>query len=150
MTSPRLAVDLSPRAFWRSTLANNLPRDQWEECRQWAFERADFECEVCGAEGDLQCDEIWSYNKLGRVRMLDGLRALCPACHQAKHFGLAVLRGREQPALAQLMRVNGWTRQQAKRHTDQALAEFMERNTIDWATTDLSWLRRTLGINADL
>jgi hypothetical protein len=150
MTSPSLAVDLSPKAFWGSTLANKLPRDQWEECRQWAFERADFRCEVCGAEDDLQCDEIWSYEMRGRVRMLGGLRALCPACHQAKHFGLAVRRGRGQPALAQLMRVNGWTLTQAKRHTDEALAVFKERNTIDWAVTDLSWLRRMLGIDAHL
>ena len=36
---------------------------------------------------------------LPNLSKLVGLVALCPACHNAKHFGLAQMKGQEQAAL---------------------------------------------------
>ncbi|SDU78940.1 HNH endonuclease [Jiangella alkaliphila] len=142
--TPRLTVDLVPRQFWRSSLAEQMPADQWQECRGWTFKRDEFRCRACGSESDLECDEIWSYD--GNVRRLDGLQALCSPCHAVKHLGRTVHRGDPDAAMRHLMRVNDWSRAEAVRHRDEALVLFKERNRVEFVSTDTSWLLAWLGI----
>jgi hypothetical protein len=67
------------------------------------------------------------------------LIALCPACHEVKHIGLAGVRGRGPEALARLAAVNGWTEAQAKEHETEERALWECRSEYEW-TTDLSGL----------
>jgi hypothetical protein len=138
-----LTVDLVPRQFWRSSLAERMPADQWQECRSWTFSRDEFRCRACGSESDLECDEIWSYD--GDVRRLDGLQTLCSPCHGVKHLGRTVMRGDPDAAMRRLMKMNGWSRVEAKRHADDALTLFKERNRVEFVSTDTSWLSASLG-----
>jgi hypothetical protein len=148
-TAP-LSVDLVPRAFWGSSLANKLPRGQWERCRAWALAQAGNRCTVCAVEDHLECDEVWRYEHrdAGHVRILAGIRAVCHDCHAAKHFGLALQQGRRAAnrAALQLMRRNGWSRARVKQHIDEAFRIWDERNAYVWIGTDLSWLAETLGL----
>jgi hypothetical protein len=66
--------------------------------------------------------------------------ALCPACHQVKHFGLANVRGTSAEAHAQLRRVNGWTPEQADAYIEQAFQMWERRSQGPW-TLDLEGLR---------
>jgi hypothetical protein len=45
---------------------------------------------------------------------------LCPACHQAKHMGLANVQGKGAQARPDLARVNGWTPEQTDAYISQA------------------------------
>jgi hypothetical protein len=83
---------------------------------------------------------MWQYDDEQRVQKLIGLIALCPACHEAKHAGLAKIRGRSDKVIAHLMAVNEWSMQQAKIHLAQAFATHSRRSEEDW-TQDLSWLK---------
>jgi hypothetical protein len=49
------------------------------------------------------------------VRMI----ALCPACHEVKHMGLAGIKGRGEIAAAHLAENNGWTPQVTAVYIDQ-------------------------------
>ena len=40
--------------------------------------------------------EVWDYDDARRVQRLVRLIALCPACHEVKHLGLAAKRGRHR------------------------------------------------------
>jgi hypothetical protein len=54
-------------------------------------------CEICGGRGPehpVECHERWRYNDLIRTQTLVRMIALCPACHQVKHVGLANVRGK--------------------------------------------------------
>lgn len=90
---------------------------------------------VCGAPG-REVDEDWIYclegpggepvgpfSSLEGVRgvaVLRGLRLLCPDCHEAKHQGLAEVRGRGPRALEHLARVNGVPLEEARALVDHA------------------------------
>jgi len=68
------------------------------------------------------------------------LVCLCTWCHEATHFGLAEVRGFRSRALMQLVAVNGWSRDAAELHVQQAFRIWQRRSRIDW-TLDLSILR---------
>ena len=52
-------------------------------------------CEICGARGrrwPVECHETWDYDDDRKIQRLQRLVALCPACHEVKHAGLASKR----------------------------------------------------------
>ena len=63
--------------------------------------------------------------------------SLVPGCHEAKHFGLALVRRREAYALAQLVRINSRTEAEAERYAKGKLEEWRQRSQYQW-TQDLS------------
>ena len=70
------------------------------------------------------------------VRMV----ALCPACHEVKHYGRAQVIGHGDAALAHLQRVNGWDAAEAEKYVATAFDMWDQRNLVAW-TLDLSLLR---------
>lgn len=91
---------------------------------------------------------MWHYDDETRVQKLIGLIALCPACHQVKHIGLAGLRGREQEAKEQLAKVNGWTEKQVEDYLEQVWKSWRDRSQHEWKL-DLSWLEQQFGIKVE-
>ncbi|CAN5761393.1 hypothetical protein BH24DEI2_BH24DEI2_26960 [soil metagenome] len=86
------------------------------------------------------------------MQRLTGLTALCPACHQVKHIGLANVQGKSAQALSHLARVNGWSANQARAYVEQAFELWARRSEHEWQL-DLSlletevyrvWLERQL------
>lgn len=137
-----LFVDLVPRTAWFSNLRSEITNDEWVLVKKATFEPAGYACQACGgggAEHPVECHERWHYDSTTKVQTLLGTIALCPACHEATHFGLARVRGRDGEALRQMMRVNGWDESQTMRHVRQAMDEWVRRSEIKWRL-DARWL----------
>ncbi len=142
-----LTVELVPQSAWGKNLRSELSKKNWDKLRKQTYENAGHHCEICMGQGrkhPVECHEVWDYNHKTKVQKLIGLVALCPACHQVKHFGLAQIQGREKQALAQMKKVNGWTEREAREHVRDAARLWNERSTYEW-TLDLSWLT-TVGV----
>ena len=82
---------------------------------------------------------MWEYDDIRKIQILAGIVALCPACHEVKHFGLATARERADIALNRLMRVNAWNKPTASLYVDKAFETWSDRSNHDW-TADLSKL----------
>jgi hypothetical protein len=91
----------------------------------------------------VDCHEKWSYtyDKGEPVQKLLGMIALCPACHQVKHFGLACKMGKEKQALKHLAKVNNWSTHVAEVYVEAMFALAEERNRVKWIL-DLSGLEQ--------
>lgn len=72
--------------------------------------------------------------------MLVGLIALCPQCHQAKHCGLAHIRGKDEEVIHHLMKVNNIHRKEAEKQVEDAFALWRERNKTEFWELDVDWL----------
>lgn len=142
MTAPLLTIELVPVGSWFDNVRSRVSQVQWDAVRKPVFKAAGYRCELCGGRGDkwpVECHERWLYDDLALIQRLDGLIALCPGCHEVKHFGLAMKRGRFAIAQAHLEKVNGWTRQESNIHIMRAFDTWEARSKYDWQL-DLSWL----------
>ena len=92
-------------------------REQWDRMRRQVYQAAGWRCELCGDRGPdhpVECHEVWAYDDTTAAQRLMRLQALCPACHEVKHYGYTRVRGREWHALTHLARVNGWPLEEAR------------------------------------
>ena len=99
------------------------------------YELAGKRCEVCGGRGSkhpVECHEVWEYDETARVQRLVRMVALCPACHEVKHIGLANIKGRGEIAAAHLAEVNDWTPQVTAVY-DQAFDVWKARSNRTWS-----------------
>lgn len=145
-STPKLTVELVPQSQWGFNLRSELrPRD-WDKVRKATYAAAGYKCELCGGVGrkhPVECHEIWSYNDANHVQSLMGLIALCPSCHEVKHFGLAVKNGNEARARKHLGKVNGWTPAQVEAHLQQSFQTWRDRSKSEWGL-DLTWIQNVL------
>jgi len=141
---PTLFVDLVPSSAWFSNLRSILTDSEWGVCKKLCYTRANYKCEVCGGVGakwPVEAHERWIYTLKDGVRTqkLVDVVALCPACHEVSHIGLACKNGREAVAIKHLMKVNKWTKQEAYSHVNEAFAKFERRSKRPW-TLDATWI----------
>lgn len=137
-----LLVDLVPNSAWFSNLRSEVTKSEWELVKKATFEPASHRCQACGGKGrkhPVECHERWHYDAATKVQTLIGTIALCPSCHEATHFGLARVRGRDDEALQHLMHVNGWTESAARQHVRDAMDTWKRRSEIKWRL-DARWL----------
>lgn len=142
-----LTIELVPRTSWFGNVRSHVPAEEWARLKKITSQKAGHRCEICGGRGPrwpVECHEVFSYDDARRVQKLERLVALCPACHEAKHIGLAGVRGRGGAALAHLARVNGWSRGDAELYLEACFEQWHRRSSHEW-TLDLSYLER-LGI----
>lgn len=151
---PSLTIELVPSTCWYSNVRSHVSRRGWETCKRFVRQRSGDRCEVCGGRGQrwpVECHEVWSYHEAVdrdvvtlRVQRLDGLIALCPACHEVKHIGLTEIRGRLPTAVDHLARVNGWTADDALAYVESCVEVWAQRSQHEWEL-DVSWLA-TIGV----
>ena len=140
MATPPLTLDVVPRTCHYSNLRTELPRATWDVLRRAAYAKTNRRCAICGGRGRagqnvVEAHERWDYvpnGPEGPVQRLVEIQALCPDCHEVKHFGLAQVRGREEQALAHLMEVNGWSRREATDHVREEASEYEARSMLLW------------------
>jgi hypothetical protein len=140
--SPRLSVELVPAATWGSNLRSALRPSDWNRLRKSTYEAANRRCEVCGGQGrqhPVECHERWQFDDTICRQPLIGLIALCPECHDVKHFGRAEAHGRGPMALLHLSEVNRWPIDKAQRYLKLVFALWTLRTKRPWQL-DLSWL----------
>jgi 5-methylcytosine-specific restriction endonuclease McrA len=151
MNNRLLTVELVPKTCWFSNVRDHVPKKTWDVLRRHTYQKANNRCEICGERGSkwpVECHEIWHYDDENKVQKLIGLIALCPACHEVKHIGLAGLRGREQEAKKQFAQVNGCTEEQTEDYLEQVWKIWRDRSQHQWEL-DLSWLEQQFGIRVE-
>lgn len=129
----KLLIELVPRSCFYSNVRSEVTKQKWDIIRKDCYQEYNYKCGICDGKGDkhpVECHEIWEYNY--PAQKLIGFIALCPKCHQVKHFGLAQIRGKSKEATKHLMKVNGWDRKQAERHIKSAFILWTERSECDW------------------
>ena len=144
----KLEIELVPKTAWFNNLRSFLTKEEWDFVRKKCYKEANYNCEICGSQGDnwpVECHEIWEYTKARKVK-LKGLIALCPDCHEVKHIGLAQIRGRLYPALNHFMKVNNVSKQEAIKYVNSCFSLWNERNKVDWKL-DVSYLKEYMEKN---
>ena len=134
-SEPSLTVELVPATCWYANVRSNVPAAEWDALRRAVYRRANYRCEVCGAQGSahpVECHEVWHYDDVAKVQRLVRLIALCPACHQVKHIGLASVQGKLDQALRHLAKVNGWTASQSRAYVEEVFAVWAKRSEHEW------------------
>jgi hypothetical protein len=89
-------------------------------------------CGGRGAEHPVECHEIWDYDDDRLVQRLAGMIALCPACHEVKHFGLTRVRGIDGRAFEHLAEINGWTDAVTQLYLDYVFEVWAWRSEHGW------------------
>lgn len=139
----RLEVELVPSTCWGSNLRSELTAKQWSTCQQFVYARSGRRCEVCkgvGPRWPVECHEIWRYDEVAMVQVLEGLIALCPTCHQVKHAGFAAARGQLHVVIMQLCEVNDWALEHAELYLEVVFEIWNARSQHHWAL-DTRWLK---------
>jgi hypothetical protein len=139
-----LTVELIPRTSWFRNVRSHVSAAEWERLKRIVSERAGRRCEICGGRGErwpVECHEVFAYDDEKHVQRLERLVALCPACHEVKHIGLAGVRGRRAGAVRHLARVNGWSNADAELYLEVCFEQWNRRSNHKW-TLDLSLLEQ--------
>ena len=84
----KLEIEPVPVSTWGKSLANRLPKKEWDDIRQRVYREADYRCEICGNRNStLHCHEVWKFDDRKRIQYLVRFQCLCELCHNIKHFG---------------------------------------------------------------
>lgn len=145
----KLTVELVPKTAWWSNVRSNVTRTEWERCKNYVKRRSGSKCEICGGVGKrypVDCHEVWFYDDEKQIQTLVDLIALCPPCHEVKHFGRAQALGFGERALEHLCRVNGWSMERAVKYVTLQSQIWALRSRYPWEL-DVSFLS-LLGIQA--
>lgn len=153
LAGPIIRPWLVPSPLWGINLRALLTKDQWNLIRRDAYMRHGWRCSVCGGKGDkwpVEADEAWDYDDVRCVQTLRGVIALCPRCHQIRHWGSTELKGQTDAAYAHLLRVNRWSEREADDAIEAAFDLWETRSLKTW-TSDFAWVGRHYGfeITAD-
>ena len=86
----RLAIEPIPQSTWGRSLAQLLPKKEWDKLRHQAYKEVDYKCEVCGEMTlPLHLHEQWSFEMKTSIQRLIGLEVCCELCHAVHHFGFS-------------------------------------------------------------
>lgn len=146
-----LTIDLVPTTCWYSNVRSNVSPETWDSLQRQVFTAADFRCEICTRRGPahpVECHEEWHYDDHRLIQRLGRLVSLCPNCHEVKHFGLALSRGKSGKTLEWLSRVNQISPSDALAHVQRAFQIHAIRSRFSW-TLDVSVLTTQYGVQLD-
>jgi len=132
---PKLEIELVPSTAWYSNLRSILEPSDWDIVRKLVYRNANYKCEICGGVGEnhpVEAHEVWEYDGKTQVQTLAYVQSLCPLCHEAKHIGLAQIRGFDGRAKQTLMRVNGWDAETTKQYILEKFDQWGRRSKFLW------------------
>jgi hypothetical protein len=132
-----LKSELIPSTSWFKNMRSILPKNIWDVARKETYQKYNYKCGICGDQSQLECHEIWDFNKETGVQTLGGLIALCNLCHQTKHFGFAnllVMQGKlEKDAIPNhFMSINKCSKKAYEKHLKDVTDEYNERSKVTW------------------
>ncbi len=131
----KLSIELVPKTSWYTNVRSHVSKEEWDRLRRDCYKKAGYKCEICEGKGEkwpVECHEIWEYDDIAHTQKLIRLIALCPKCHQVKHFGLATVKGKRNQALKHLMKVNSMTLLEAEHYIEVAMRCYWQRSQHDW------------------
>jgi catalase (peroxidase I) len=114
-----------------------LSKSDWDKIRKKTYANYGYRCGICGAEGRLNCHEVWEYNDKKHIQKLLGFIALCDMCHHVKHIGLAGILASEEKldykkVVEHFMKVNDCDEKTFKEHKKRAFDEWRKRSQHEW------------------
>lgn len=142
VNSPKLYIDLIPETSWCTNLRSGLEAHDWDLIRKAVYRFGGYICDICKGVGPahpVEAHERWEYDTDNLVQRLVGVSCLCPACHQATHFGLANIHGKADIAGNHLKSINKWTDEEVNEHIDKSFDTWKFRSSLNWEL-DISWL----------
>lgn len=109
----------------------------WQRIRRRELLRANYKCEICGSEENLQVHEIWEYDLKNRTQRLIGYRVLCQRCHRVHHSSYLVKKDEIDDLVAYIWRVNNALGEQIGRviissRLYKAYETWLDRSNICW------------------
>lgn len=132
----KLEIELVPSSAWYSNLRSVLSPADWDIVRKLVYRKSGNICQICGSKGKyhVEAHEVWGYGIVNGayVQKLLHVQCLCPLCHEAKHIGLAQVRGFGDRARRTLMRVNNWNLDQTEKYIEQKFREWKQRSQYKW------------------
>lgn len=139
----KLNFELVPDGCWYSNLRSILSKKQWDYLRQYAKEKSDGKCSICGRKiKGLHAHERWSYDEKNAVQKLEDIIAVCPDCHAVIHIGYTQLKGDEEKAEKHFMKVNNCSYSEFRKALGEANEEHIRRNKISEWKLDLTFLKQ--------
>lgn len=137
-----LFVDLVPSTCWFTNVRYCIHPCDWDRVRRFVYKRVNYVCECCGINARmnnirLDAHERWSYDIDTHTQKLVRLVALCAACHQSTHYGLAGIRGKSKEAFSHLQSTRHFTEEECRMHIINATEVWRNRSNIEW-NLDLS------------
>lgn len=147
----KLTIELVPKTCWCSNLRDHLTKEEWDKVKKYTFTKASHICEICKGKGDkwpVECHEIWLYDDKTLTQTLERTIALCPSCHQVKHFGLASITGNYEKALSHFMKVNNFPYQKSINYIEKSFSIYEKRSNFNWAL-NIDWLNETFDCKVD-
>lgn len=142
-----LTIELVPKSCWFSNLRDHLTESQWKEVKLSTFKAAENRCEICNGVGEkwpVECHEVWEYDDINKVQRLVKTIALCPACHQVKHMGLAMVTGRFDQAKSHFSAINKVPMRKTELYIEKVFNLFNDRSKYQWRL-DISWISQNFG-----
>lgn len=147
-----LYVDLVPQTCWFSNIRSALSKSDWDLIRKKMYQDSNYRCDIChgyGSEHPVEAHERWSFDWNTTTQKLTKIESLCPDCHQATHFGFAMVSGHEKDAFNRLKYVNGWNDLQTNSHIEEAFKIWEKRNLISNWKLDILWLNSFIELDND-
>lgn len=140
----KLKIDLVPSTAWYSNLRKKVPSKEWDKIRKQSYADANHECEICGAEGRLNCHEIWEYDDKKYIQKLKGFISLCNDCHMIKHIGFAGIQASKgfldmDKLIEHFMKVNNVDKKTFEDHKEKSFEIWRERSKEEWTTDLAQW-----------
>ena len=137
MAELKLTIDLIPKTSWYRNLRTIVGRRRWDGIRRQVYAAHDHRCAICGAEGQLNCHEIWCHDDDHGIQELVGFTALCNMCHHVKHFGQSQILAAQghldiEKVVEHFMRVNQCDRDAFDTHVRTAFALWHRRSQREW------------------
>ena len=140
----KLEIDLIPSTAWYSNLRNKVTKKEWDKIRKQNYADANHKCAICGADGRLNCHEIWEYDNKKHIQKLKGFIALCNDCHMIKHIGFADIQASKglldmDKLIKHFMKVNDVDKKAFDKHYEEAFKVWKERSQKEWTTNLAQW-----------
>ena len=133
----KLKIELVPSTSWYDNLRKYISKQDWDKIRKKAYANYGYRCGICGAEGRLNCHEIWECDDKKHIQRLAGFIALCDMYHHVKHIGLAGILANEgkldyEKVVEHSVNVNNCGRDTFEKHREKAFDDWRERSRHEW------------------
>jgi len=143
--SLKLEIELVPQTCFYSNVRKVVSDSKWDNIRKKAYREAGYRCSICGADEQLHCHEIWSYDDENHIQHLEGFQALCENCHMIKHTGFSMHteKGKEifdqDELIEHFCDINECSRDDFFKHKEEAFDTWSESSKQEW---DQPWMDR--------
>ena len=142
----KLTIELVPSSCWYSNVRSNVKPVIWKKIQKFVFEKAEYKCEICNGIGykhPVECHEIWEYDDINKIQTLQKCIALCPSCHQVKHYGLAMIQGKEKKVKKWLCKMNNISEKEANNYISNVFNIYNERSKYTW-NLNIKWIEEII------